>query len=161
RIRYARSKPRSRSPVARTARVRPVARPSTRRSAFQRLALDGATQTAPTTRRSSKVLRVTFLLPELQRRDDARPAACQYISGARRVRRYEIPTHVGSSTKEKLLGLSRLTRSPSRCTPHTRAQAHQLKCLEFSCLLVWRRGWDSNPRAGYPTRRFRGVPVTT
>src|SRR5678816_4770181 len=25
----------------------------------------------------------------------------------------------------------------------------------------WRRGWDSNPRAGYPTRRFRGVPVTT
>ena len=26
---------------------------------------------------------------------------------------------------------------------------------------VWRRGWDSNPRAGYPTRRFRGAPVTT
>jgi hypothetical protein len=25
----------------------------------------------------------------------------------------------------------------------------------------WRRGWDSNPRAGYPTRRFRGAPVTT
>src|SRR5438552_3160387 len=24
-----------------------------------------------------------------------------------------------------------------------------------------RRGWDSNPRAGYPTRRFRGAPVTT
>ena len=27
--------------------------------------------------------------------------------------------------------------------------------------LMWRRGWDSNPRAGYPTRRFRGAPVTT
>ncbi len=27
--------------------------------------------------------------------------------------------------------------------------------------LLWRRGWDSNPRAGYPTKRFRGVPVTT
>ena len=26
---------------------------------------------------------------------------------------------------------------------------------------MWRRGWDSNPRAGYPTRRFRGAPVTT
>jgi hypothetical protein len=25
----------------------------------------------------------------------------------------------------------------------------------------WRRGWDSNPRAGYPTSRFRGGPVTT
>jgi hypothetical protein len=25
----------------------------------------------------------------------------------------------------------------------------------------WRRGWDSNPRVGYPTRRFRGAPVTT
>ena len=25
----------------------------------------------------------------------------------------------------------------------------------------WRRGWDSNPRAGCPTRRFRGAPVTT
>jgi hypothetical protein len=25
----------------------------------------------------------------------------------------------------------------------------------------WRRGWDSNPRAGHPTRRFRGAPVTT
>jgi hypothetical protein len=25
----------------------------------------------------------------------------------------------------------------------------------------WRRGRDSNPRAGYPTRRFRGAPVTT
>src|SRR5437660_1788318 len=25
----------------------------------------------------------------------------------------------------------------------------------------WRRGWDSNPRAGYPTNRFRGGPVTT
>src|SRR4029077_12276536 len=26
---------------------------------------------------------------------------------------------------------------------------------------IWRRGWDSNPRAGYPTTRFRGAPVTT
>src|ERR1700687_4790339 len=26
---------------------------------------------------------------------------------------------------------------------------------------MWRRGWDSNPRAGYPTTRFRGAPVTT
>src|SRR5690606_26816748 len=25
----------------------------------------------------------------------------------------------------------------------------------------WRRGWDSNPRAAYATRRFRGAPVTT
>ena len=31
----------------------------------------------------------------------------------------------------------------------------------FSCL-EWRRGWDSNPRAGdHPTSRFRGGPVTT
>src|SRR6476660_6573860 len=29
------------------------------------------------------------------------------------------------------------------------------KCAE------WRRGWDSNPRAPYGTRRFRGAPVTT
>src|SRR5918994_7434136 len=27
--------------------------------------------------------------------------------------------------------------------------------------MVWRRGRDSNPRAGYPARRFRGAPVTT
>ena len=27
--------------------------------------------------------------------------------------------------------------------------------------LMWRRGWDSNPRAPYGTRRFRGAPVTT
>src|SRR5215207_3593543 len=27
--------------------------------------------------------------------------------------------------------------------------------------MEWRRGRDSNPRAGYPTRRFRGAPVTT
>ncbi len=27
--------------------------------------------------------------------------------------------------------------------------------------LGWRRGWDSNPRAAYATRRFRGAPVTT
>src|SRR3954464_10870959 len=27
--------------------------------------------------------------------------------------------------------------------------------------LEWRRGWDSNPRAAYATRRFRGAPVTT
>src|SRR5689334_25375641 len=31
----------------------------------------------------------------------------------------------------------------------------------FSVIYEWRRGWDSNPRAGYPTRRFRGAPVTT
>src|SRR6188472_2622159 len=30
-----------------------------------------------------------------------------------------------------------------------------------SSLNKWRRGRDSNPRAGYPTRRFRGAPVTT
>ena len=34
------------------------------------------------------------------------------------------------------------------------------KRFVFNCL-GWRRGWDSNPRAGYPTRRFRGAPVTT
>jgi hypothetical protein len=28
-------------------------------------------------------------------------------------------------------------------------------------ILLWRRGWDSNPRAPYGTRRFRGAPVTT
>ena len=27
--------------------------------------------------------------------------------------------------------------------------------------MYWRRGWDSNPRAAYATRRFRGAPVTT
>ena len=32
---------------------------------------------------------------------------------------------------------------------------------QFSQRENWRRGWDSNPRAGYPTRRFRGAPVTT
>src|SRR5713101_3013947 len=33
--------------------------------------------------------------------------------------------------------------------------------LLLSVVKRWRRGWDSNPRAGYPTRRFRGAPVTT
>src|SRR6476659_9249368 len=28
-------------------------------------------------------------------------------------------------------------------------------------MYFWRRGWDSNPRAPYRTRRFRGAPVTT
>src|SRR5215472_13806149 len=28
-------------------------------------------------------------------------------------------------------------------------------------MTYWRRGWDSNPRAPYGTRRFRGAPVTT
>jgi hypothetical protein len=40
------------------------------------------------------------------------------------------------------------------------ASIHQYKCL-LNQLLSWRRGRDSNPRAGYPTRRFRGAPVTT
>ena len=31
----------------------------------------------------------------------------------------------------------------------------------FLAKCSWRRGWDSNPRAGHPTRRFRGAPVTT
>src|SRR5436190_10566830 len=31
----------------------------------------------------------------------------------------------------------------------------------LSVIYEWRRGWDSNPRAGYPARRFRGAPVTT
>src|SRR5436189_5048956 len=33
--------------------------------------------------------------------------------------------------------------------------------MKFAEIENWRRGWDSNPRAGYPTRRFRGAPVTT
>src|SRR6476620_8961046 len=36
-----------------------------------------------------------------------------------------------------------------------------LEAEKASYLLIWRRGWDSNPRAGYPARRFRGAPVTT
>src|SRR3954467_2785270 len=37
---------------------------------------------------------------------------------------------------------------------------HQYKSFNLNNL-IWRRGRDSNPRAGYPTRRFRGAPVTT
>ena len=50
----------------------------------------------------------------------------------------------------------RAERDESRAKPeaspnrHDRARARE-----------WRRGWDSNPRAGYPTTRFRGAPVTT
>src|SRR6185503_8111065 len=50
----------------------------------------------------------------------------------------------------------RAERGESRAKPedgpnrHDRARARE-----------WRRGWDSNPRAGYPTTRFRGAPVTT
>ena len=40
--------------------------------------------------------------------------------------------------------------------------ARQIRAWAFLCLTnEWRREWDSNPRAGYPTRRFRGAPVTT
>src|SRR5947209_19697974 len=43
----------------------------------------------------------------------------------------------------------------------TRVAWIKLLSLSFANILEWRRGWDSNPRAGYPTRRFRGAPVTT
>src|SRR5947209_10589863 len=43
----------------------------------------------------------------------------------------------------------------------TRVAWIKLLSLSFANIYGWRRGWDSNPRAGYPTRRFRGVPVTT
>src|SRR5207249_4289441 len=36
-----------------------------------------------------------------------------------------------------------------------------LVSLLFIGVYSWRRGWDSNPRAAYATRRFRGAPVTT
>jgi hypothetical protein len=43
---------------------------------------------------------------------------------------------------------------------------HQLRDISLQLIAVmgfndWRRGWDSNPRAPYRTRRFRGAPVTT
>ena len=41
-----------------------------------------------------------------------------------------------------------------RMTPEPARSANERK-------RSWRRGWDSNPRAPYGTRRFRGAPVTT
>ena len=45
------------------------------------------------------------------------------------------------------------------------AQRHALTLREraraMRALCVWRRGRDSNPRADYSARRFRGAPVTT
>src|SRR5262245_5099593 len=46
----------------------------------------------------------------------------------------------------------------ARCrTPRTHSAFKLLKRRDQ----YWRRGWDSNPRAPYGTRRFRGAPVTT
>jgi hypothetical protein len=45
---------------------------------------------------------------------------------------------------------------------HDRGEARQVPHSERAqAIEEWRRGRDSNPRAGYPTRRFRGAPVTT
>src|ERR1035437_2081910 len=57
----------------------------------------------------------------------------------------------------------------SQAWPHTWAPLHTItreNPLRPAKLLktkdrIWRRGWDSNPRAAYATRRFRGAPVTT
>ena len=42
-----------------------------------------------------------------------------------------------------------------------RGRARSERAWRGARRVEWRRGWDSNPRAGYPTRRFRGAPVTT
>src|SRR5215468_10198495 len=49
---------------------------------------------------------------------------------------------------------SRLARLTLACHPEPASVASVLG-------EGWRRGWDSNPRAPYGTRRFRGAPVTT
>src|SRR5215208_6254843 len=58
-----------------------------------------------------------------------------------------------------LLGTKELVQEWVRGAP-TRLYSMNLSVL-FSVIYGWRRGWDSNPRAGYPTTRFRGAPVTT
>ena len=57
------------------------------------------------------------------------------------------PRHIPSSTKEASHG--------------SFGQLNSLRQRSKRKRRRWRRGWDSNPRAGYPTRRFRGAPVTT
>ena len=49
----------------------------------------------------------------------------------------------------------------SRFSPGHELFETSRQAIEDERLTGWRRGWDSNPRAGYPTRRFRGAPVTT
>jgi hypothetical protein len=67
-------------------------------------------------------------------------------------------THV---LKTRLFLLISRRRSGQKSTRKgTRTPTHQYIAFRINDLL-WRRGWDSNPRAGYPTRRFRGAPVTT
>jgi hypothetical protein len=56
------------------------------------------------------------------------------------------------------VGFARARDRPAACrgvTEDSRNATSETKLSE------WRRGWDSNPRAGYPTTRFRGAPVTT
>ncbi len=64
------------------------------------------------------------------------------------VRRYlKVAEKAGVATRGMAVTPHLTSAKPSRSSP---------KASEG-----WRRGGDSNPRAGYPTRRFRGAPVTT
>ena len=76
------------------------------------------------------------------------------MSEALDVARAESNGGEGGSTFARHRAQRRKTaRLPGRSSPRrrTRPQASE----------GWRRGWDSNPRAAYATRRFRGAPVTT
>src|SRR5262249_40429731 len=67
-------------------------------------------------------------------------------------RRYKFST---APPGEKL-GVRYKTGTVSRKLSHARRFTP-----DFIGWIEWRRGWDSNPRAPYGTRRFRGAPVTT
>ena len=72
--------------------------------------------------------------------------------------------HVGGSGSHvpKRLGFLRSSRRNLRRNGRVR-YSRKIGSDNLSLVnnLRWRRGWDSNPRAPYRTRRFRGAPVTT
>ena len=83
------------------------------------------------------------------------------VTGSRSARpRRSSPEGPGEPTSSR----SRLRRDRLRMAERSRdrvAQRATQTKLTRRVSEVWRRGWDSNPRAACATRRFRGAPVTT
>ena len=104
------------------------------------------TQNQTTERRKSGDYLNQALLRAFQRRQGGQVAATE---GILRLRPREGWLAIRSSRIASMRG------PPSRLC---RYGGHPSLAIESE---GWRRGWDSNPRAGYPTTRFRGAPVTT
>ena len=99
-----------------------------------------------------------------------RPTATQTFAGENRIPYTSLPYNSASSGADlpEILALFSLPDSPHTLTARSvhvytgRTKKRPVNTGLFTLhVSIWRRGRDSNPRADYSARRFRGAPVTT